>query len=190
MREFLFIASALVLMLAGCTSSGPRITVNFAPGADLSNFQTFNFMQPLGTDRSNGARTPISTMLMNAVSREMTNRGLRQSDSPDLLVDFFVTTEVRMDVRSTPTMHSVHRSHWRHGCCTTWPTYQTTVRQYTQGTLLIDLIDPAANALVAEGAAQSRLRSDDVSQQQMDEVVSQIMSNILTGLTPLPTFRE
>ena len=183
MRTLLFIASSLALMLAGCASSGPTITVNSAPGADLSNLQTFNFMQPLGTDRSNGARTSMSTMLLNSVSREMAGRGLRQSDSPDLLVDFFVTTEERMDVRTTTTsmhsVHSVHRSHWSRGCCSTWPTYQTTVRQYTQGTLLIDLIDPAANALAAEGAAQSRLRSDSLTQQQMDDVVGQIMAAMM-----------
>jgi hypothetical protein len=114
------------------------------------------------------------------MSREMTARGLTQSDSPDLLVDFFVTTEDRLDVRSTPTMsHMHHRSHWSRGCCTTWPTYRTTVRQYTEGTLLVDLIDPAANALLAEGAAQSRLRSDEITQSQMDDIVAQIMDGML-----------
>ena len=179
MRKLLTIASALVLILTGC-ASGPTITVNSAPGTDLSSFQTFNFIQPLGTDRSNGARTPMSTMLMNSVSRELTSRGLRQSDSPDLLVDFFVTTENRIDVRTTSTgMHSVHRSHWNQRCCSTWPTYQTTVRQYTEGTLLIDLIDPGRNAMVAEGAAQSRIRSNEVTQQQMDDVVGQIMADMM-----------
>jgi hypothetical protein len=179
MRKLLFIASALALVLAGCASSGPTITVNSAPGTDLSNFQTFNFVQPLGTDRDNGARTPMSTMLMNSVSREMASRGLKQSNSPDILVDFFVTTENRMDVRTTGSMHSVHRSHWSRGCCSTWPTYQTTVRQYTQGTLLIDLINPTANALIAEGAAQSRLRSSEITQQQSDDVVGQIMADMM-----------
>ncbi len=180
MRKLLFIASTLALLLAGCASSGPTITVNSAPGTDLSNFQTFNFMQPLGTDRDNGARTPMSTMLMNSVSREMASRGLKQSDSPDILVDFFVTTENRMDVRTTSSgMHSVHRSHWRRGCCSTWPTYRPPVRQYTQGTLLIDLINPAANALIAEGAAQSRLRSSEITQQQSDDVVGQIMTDMM-----------
>ncbi len=180
MRKLLYIASALAMVLAGCASSGPTITINSVPGTDLSNFQTFNFMQPLGTDRDNGARTLMSTMLMNSVSRELTSRGLTQSDSPNILVDFFVTTEERMDVRTTgSSMHSVHRSHWSRGCCTTWPTYQTTVRQYTQGTLLIDLIDPAANALISEGAAQSRLRSSEITQQQSDDVVGQIMADMM-----------
>ena len=179
MRKLLFIASALALMLTGC-ASGPTITVNSAPGTDLSSFQTFNFMQPLGTDRSNGARTPMSTMLVNSVSRELTSRGLRQSDTPDLLVDFFVTTEDRVDVRTTSSgMHSMHRSHWNRGCCSTWPTYQTTVRQYTEGTLLIDFIDPGKNAMVAEGAAQSRISSNVVTQQQSNDVVGQIIARMM-----------
>ena len=143
MRKLIFITSIIMMVLAGC-ASGPTITTNSAPGADLSNIQTFNFMQPLGTDRSNGTRTPMSAMMISSVSRELTGRGLKQSDSPDMLVDFFVTTEERMDVRTrstTSSMHSVHRSHWRRGWYSTWPTYQTTVRQYTQGTLFIDKID-------------------------------------------------
>ncbi len=182
MRKLLFLTTVLVLTLTHC-ASGPSITVNTAPGADISSFQTYNFMQPLGTDRSNGTRTPMSTWLMNSVSRELNSRGLRQSDSPDLLVDFFVTTEERMDVRTTSSsmhsVHSVHRSSWHRGCCSTWPTYQTTVRQYTQGTLLIDLIDPAANALIAEGAAQSRLRGDEVTREQIDDIVIQIMADMM-----------
>jgi hypothetical protein len=184
MRKLSIIASLLTLILAGCAASGPTIMVNTVPGADLSGFETFNFMQPLGTDRDNGARTPMSSMLMDAMTRELTTRGLTQSDSPDLMVDFFVTTEDRMDVRTTRnssmhSMHSVHRSHWGRSGFSTWPTYQTTVRQYTQGTLLVDLIDPAANALVAEGAAQNRIRSNEITRQQADDIVAQIMTEIM-----------
>ena len=183
MRRLSIFASVLALVLAGCAASGPTIMVNTVPGADLSGFETFNFLQPLGTDRDNGARTPMSSMLMAAMTRELTNRGMTQSDSPDLLVDFFVTTEDRMDVRTTRSssmhsMHSVHRSHWGRSSFSTWPSYQTTVRQYTQGTLLVDLIDPAANALVAEGAAQNRIRSNELSRQQVDDIVGQIMTEI------------
>jgi hypothetical protein len=180
MRRLSIFASVLALVLAGCAASGPTITVNTAPGTDLSGFETFNFLQPLGTDRDNGARTPMSSMLMAAMTRELTTRGLTQSDSPDLMVDFFVTTEDRMDVRTsrTSSMHTVHRSHWNRTGFSTWPSYQTTVRQYTQGTLLVDLIDPAANALVAEGVAQNRIRSNEITRQQADDIVAQIMTDI------------
>jgi hypothetical protein len=183
-RRLSNIAILLTLVLAGCAASGPTIMVNTVPGADLSGFETFNFLQPLGTDRDNGARTPMSSMLADAMTRELTSRGLTQSDSPDLMVDFFVTTEDRMDVRTTRnssmhSMHSVHRSHWGRSSFSTWPSYQTTVRQYTQGTLLVDLIDPAANALVAEGAAQSRIRSNELTRQQAGDIIAQIMTEIV-----------
>jgi hypothetical protein len=181
MKKLLYVLSVLVFLLAGCAASGPTISVNSAPGADLSAFRTWNFIQPLGTDRSNGTRTPLSTMLMNSVSSEMAARGLAQADSPDMLVDFYVTTEERMDVRQTPnsSMSTMHRSNWHRGI-STWPTYRTTVRQYTQGTLLIDLIDPAQNALLAEGAAADRLRSGEISQQQANDVVGRIMASMLS----------
>jgi len=181
MRRLSIFAILLTLVLAGCAASGPTIVVNTAPGTDLSGFKTFNFLQPLGTDRDNGARTPTSSMLADAMTRELTTRGLTQSDSPDLMVDFYVTTEERMDVRTTrnSSMHSVHRSHWGRSSFSTWPTYQTTVRQYTEGTLLVDLIDPAANALIAEGAAQNRIRNNEVTRQQVNDIVAQIMTEIM-----------
>ena len=80
-------------------------------------------------------------------------------------------------MRTTPT-HTVHRTHWNRGF-STWPTYNTTVRQYTEGSLVIDLIDPATNTLVGEGGAQSRIRSTDFTQQQIDEIVGKIMSELL-----------
>ena len=107
---------------------------------------------------------------------EMSARGLTRSESPDLLIDFVVSARDRVDVRSTPTS-TVHRSHWNRGF-STWPTYSTTVRQYTEGSLIIDLIDPNSNSLVAEGAATSRINNNDFTQQQIDDVVAQVMASI------------
>jgi hypothetical protein len=168
----------VVFLLAGCATSGPAITVNASPEVDLTSYQTWNFLQPLGTDRSAGFRSPLSSMLMSAMENQMAARGLRQSDTPDLLVDFFITTQERVDVRTRPT-NSVRRSHWNQGWYNTWPNYETTVRQFTEGTLLIDLIDPNRQALVAEGWAQSRIRSTEFTQQQADEVVGLIMAQML-----------
>lgn len=162
-------------LLAAC-ASGPTIVANTSPDADFRQFQTFGFMDPLGTDRSSGVRTPLSTRLMAAASQEMAARGLTQSDDPDLLVDFMVFTEDRIDVRQTPTT-TVHRSYWNRGF-STWPTYQTTVRQYTQGSLIIDLIDPRGNRLIAEGSAQNRMNNTEFTQQQINDIVGQVLNGI------------
>jgi hypothetical protein len=115
---------------------------------------------------------------MNSMMREMEDKGLRRSkDAPDLLVDFTVTTEERLDIRQTPSSSTLHRSHWNRGF-NTWPNYQTTVRQYTQGTLLVDFIDIKNNALIAEGAAEGRIRSSEITQPQVDEIVRAIVKDI------------
>ena len=79
-------------------------------------------------------------------------------------------------MRTTPT-NTVTRSHWHRGF-STWPTYSTTVRQYTEGSLIIDLIDPNSNRLVAEAAATSRINNTQFTQEQIDDVVGQVMARI------------
>jgi hypothetical protein len=168
-------AGALAVFLNGC-ASGPTIVADTNPGTDFSAFKTYNFIQPLGTDRDGGARTPLSSRLVSSVNRELISRGMSLADEPDLLVDFSISAEDRIDVRTTPS-HSVRRTHWNRGF-SSWPAYSTTVRQYTEGTLVIDLIDPAENRLLAEGAAQNRISDTQFTQQQLDEIVSKIMNEV------------
>lgn len=181
MTNFLISAGVALLLLGGC-ASGPTIVTNANPNVDISAFSTYNFMQPLGTDRPNGVRTPLSSMLMNSISREMAARGFEQSDNPELLINVFLSTEERMDVRQTPTASSFHG--YRGARYSTWGSYTTTVTQYTQGTLAIDLVDAANNVLAWEGTAQARMSGDvrEATQQRADEVVSLI----LTGFLPPP----
>ena len=175
MRKITLLIALASLLLSAC-ASGPTIVANTNPGTDFRDFKTFNYMQPLGTDRSNGVRTPFSTRLMTSMDREMAARGLQKSDNPDILIDFNIFAEDRIDVRQTPTS-TVHRSHWHRGW-STWPTYQTTVRQYTEGSLVIDIIYPAQSMLIAEGSATQRVNNDSLTQEASDQFVNEIMASL------------
>ena len=170
----LFLMLFVLALLTAC-ASGPTIVSSTTPGTDFRAFETYNFFPHLGTDRSNGARTPMSSVLMAAMEDEMEARGLRKSDDPDLLIDFNVWSVDRVDVRTTPT-HTVHRSHWNRGW-STWPTYSTTVRQYTEGSLLIDLLDPRDGSLVAEAAATERISENSLDQARANELVGKLMAS-------------
>lgn len=169
-----------ILALVGCATSGPTITANADPATDFDRLQTFAFMQPLGTDRQGGARTPLSNMLITAVSRELENRGMRQAAAdgaqPDVLVNLFVNAEQRIDVRQVPSTSAWHPR--RGGRYSVWQGYDTQVRQFTQGTLVIDLVDPTRNLLVWEGVAQGRLRqgATTVDQAFVDSVVGDLLN--------------
>jgi hypothetical protein len=167
-----------VLLLAAC-ASGPRIVTNSAPGFNLADYRTFDFLQPLSSDRGN-VRSLISTHLIDATTRELEMAGLRRVDrDADLLVNFVVTTRETLQTRSSPsTGMSVHHSRGRYG---TWGGYSMTmstteVVQRTEGTIAVDIIDGARNQLVWEGAATGRVT--DSVRQNIEEVSHNAIADI------------
>ena len=172
----------LTALMAACASS-PRIITNMDPSANFSQFRTFEFLQPLGTDRE-GAQTLTSQHLIAAATDELQMRGMRRSsDNPDLLVNFFLSTRETISTRQTPsTSMSMHR---RGGRYSTWGGYSmsmstTQVTQSTQGTLAIDLIDASNNQLVWEGAAAQRVT--DSTRRNLEETLKSAVSDMLSEL--------
>jgi hypothetical protein len=148
-----------IAVVAGC-ASGPKIRSNADPQANLSAYGTFAFVDPLGTDRA-GYSTFISQQLKTAVRRELETRGYRYSqDNPQLLVNFNAKLDSKMRVENVPSMSaSVGPVYYgyRGGVYAPWPTYETQVDQYTEGTLNIDVVDGAQKRLVWEGVAVGRV---------------------------------
>ena len=138
-------------------------------------------MQPLSTDNGS-VRTLISTYLVDATTRELEKKGLKRvDDNPDLLVNFVVSTRETLQTRPS-TGASIHHSAGRYG---TWGGYSwgmstTEVVQRTEGTLGVDIIDPAAMTLVWEGAARGRV-TDEV-RRNVQPAVDQAVAEIFTQL--------
>jgi len=159
--------------ITGCASSGPTIVTNKDPVAEFERYKTFDFMQPLSTDR-NGVRTIVSSQLISSTMTVLEAKGLtRDQEDPDLLVNFFVSAETRNVVRTTPT--ATTSMSWRRGRYRPWPGYtsmslsntQTTTSSRTDGTLAVDLVSPEKNLLVWEGSAQGRV-TDEVRENQAE----------------------
>jgi len=151
--------NATLIFLTAC-SSGPKIVSNKDPATDFTQYKTYAYAQPLSTDRGD-AQSVLSGFLMDATNNQMAARGYRQVQrSPDLLVDFVVSTQEKIQSRSQPTTSvSMHRGR---GGAGTWGGYSmgmstTSVTQTTEGTLAIDFIDIRRNQLVWEAAATGRV---------------------------------
>ncbi len=180
-HQTLLLACSLfgLLLLAGC-ASGPTIRSNVDESVDFSRFRTFSFFEPLATDRE-GYQTLISQQLVTSADRELKARGLQRTDAnPDLLVNFSANLDQRLRVTQTPPGPSRSFHHHRRGFYNTWPTYQRTeIRQYTLGTLGIDVVDAARQQLVWEGFALGRVtqRTTDNIGPVLDTAVSDIFGN-------------
>ncbi len=156
----LFILSAL-LVLSGC-ASGPKIETLQAPDADYSRYQTFSFVDPLGTDRA-GYASIVSQQLMFSTRRELELRNfefVENAEDADLLINF--NAHLNEQIRTREVIDPmIGPSFWdyRFGMYTTWPSYQrsTEIEQYTEGTVVIDLIDADAERMIWEGSARGRV---------------------------------
>jgi hypothetical protein len=182
-RRRLLLAGSLLGLLAisGC-ASGPTIRSNADPGVDFARFQTFNFMQPLSTDRE-GYQSFISRDLMAAAERELVGLGLKRTDAnPDLLVNFSANLDQRLRVTQTPQSSRGSFGTHRRGFYNTWPSYRTDVQQYTMGTVVVDVIDASRMQLVWEGVAAQRItqsRADNIGP-VIDEAMREVFARFPT----------
>lgn len=169
-----FALAAMVTLLAGC-ATGPRIFTNTDPAADIGSFRTYNFVQPLGTDRA-GYSSLESQFLRTAVNRELSARGFQLSDNPDMLVNFYIESRERLQATTTsaPGFGGFYGFR-RYGV---WGGYETRITQFTEDTLIVDLVDARRSQLVWEGIAVDRVREQDLRNRQnsFDRAVAQIFA--------------
>ncbi|MCG2839698.1 DUF4136 domain-containing protein [Sandaracinobacter sp. RS1-74] len=159
------LAAAPLLALAAC-SSGPNIQTLSDPSVSFSQYQTFGFVEPLGTDRA-GYQSIVSQHLKDSTRRQMEARGFRYDPaSPQLLINFSAKLDDKMRVTTVPepSYYGYGYYGYRRGFYQPWPMYtdRTEVTQYQQGTLTIDLVDAARKQLVWEGTATKAVSSKDV----------------------------
>ncbi len=152
--------------LVGCAGA-PRVEVARDPQADFSEYETFAFQRPLGTDREDGTVTVLSQNLKRSARRELESLGYRYvEEGADLRVNFFVATREVVEGMSRPGVGIRYGTfHSRYGV---WLGYETDVRQYTEGSLHVDVVDAERNQLVWEGVAQRRLREGDFTYRPED----------------------
>ena len=177
------LAAASLLALGGCTTA-PEVRADFDRTADFTSYKTFGFVSPLGTDRS-GYQTVVSQHLKSATQREMEARGMRLDPAaPQLLVNFSATLSDKLRVTSMPSMYMGAGYYgYRGGMYSAWPMYydNTTVTQYKEGTLNIDVVDAARKQMVWEGVVVN-----SVTQEMLDDVPAAINAAVKAAFSKFP----
>jgi hypothetical protein len=182
------VSSALLLTLAACTT-GPDVRVQTDQSTDFSQYRTFAFVSPLGTDRD-GYQSIVSQDLKVATQRELEARGLRlDTSAPQLLINFNASLDDKLRVTSVPGygmyggvgMGGYYG--YRYGMYSAWPMYNdaTIVRQYQQGTLNIDVVDAARKQLVWESVV-----TDSVTKKDLDNMQTAINSAVAAAFAKFP----
>ncbi|MFT6287881.1 MAG: hypothetical protein ACJA09_002638 [Alcanivorax sp.] len=147
---------ALAALSVGCATP-LEATSDFDQNFDFSKVQKIA-IQP--TSRTDPATIQISDMQIERVTQaladELEHKGFQVVDDKteaDMFLSWHLVTHEKTDVRSYDSMS--YYNCWRCGPAVS----DVSVRQYTQGTFIVDMIDPARNKSAWRSIIQSRLSS-------------------------------
>ena len=139
----------LVVLSVGCVS----VTAKKAPGVSLSQYRTFNFYPTQAQDVSSMDRSPAAQAVKQRIASSLEQRGLQPSAQPDLWVATHMKARERFDVLD-------YGPAWGYG----WGWYggyYGGVSEWTEGTIIVDLIDARTNQVVWRGTASAAISHPD-----------------------------
>ncbi|MEM0953034.1 MAG: DUF4136 domain-containing protein [Pseudomonadota bacterium] len=193
----IFFATLGTLLVSACTSSPPQPTFDYKSDYDFRGVNTIAFMPQSGTASGDSPRAFISDMVADRIDQGITNalqsKGLKVIDDTskaDALITWHLVANEKTDVRtyntgpSTGVYYGGYRGYNRAAFYNCWNCNNTdvSVRQYTQGTFIVDIIDPELKRSVWRSTIESKLRGKEPSRDQAD--YDQAASRIMGGFPP------
>jgi len=141
-RTTRLLATAFLFAVAAC--SGITANSNIAPGTNLAQYRTYAWHSGVsGQAESIGAQE-----VRSALQAQLAEKGLQltTTGNPDFLVAYHGKKEQKVDV------YPGGYGYWGYG----WGGFPD-VQTYTQGTLIVDFIDPKTNKVFWRGTASGVL---------------------------------
>jgi hypothetical protein len=188
--RFALVASLLAVLLAACSPS-VKVRTDTDPGVDMRQYQTYDFFSQMGVEGDNYSNL-LGQHFRTAISEQMNRRGYGQSGTPQLQINVSIGAQdkVRVNTYSEPYLHGgyygyggwgyggYYGSPWGHGGAT-----RTTVHQYTEANVYIDMVDSIEHKMVWQGVATFTLT--DKMQEQLRETVYNTVEKVFTQF-PVP----
>ncbi len=158
-----------------------RVSTDYDPNADLASMRSYAWLDERSgvlDDRSD-VTSLLDRRIRRAIDAELQEKGLAPSDrgKAALWVTYRLSVETRMDVDTIHTTAGYGRG-WYGGVSS-----HTVVREYEEGTLLIDLIDASTKQLVWRGTGEARVRESS-SPEQREARIRQAVREILASFPP------
>ncbi len=190
MRRLFALATALMLGLFSQVVNA-QVSTDYDRSVDFGQYKTYAFTKPEVNVKNPVYSNPLlMERIQGNLARELGERGLtQQTASPDLLVKVHTYTEDKTrTVSNGPAYSPFFPYRWgffpyRFGF---WPMWgggyyggwnQTYQQNYTQGTLLVDMLDARTKKLLWRGAIQGAVDNPNRLDRQVARGVRKIMKD-------------
>ncbi|MBW8190918.1 DUF4136 domain-containing protein [Neiella marina] len=163
--------AAMAMLLAGCAST-PKVEADYANDFNFAHLETF-YMVPISNNTYAGqpGYSLTDQRINESVKTYLTNRGMKEvpAEHADVLVSHYVTSEDKTQVRTHNTRYAHSSRYNRYAVGHGWGN-DISVRQFTEGQLLIDLVNPKTDLVVWRGVGSKKLKSSANSEQKTDTI--------------------
>jgi hypothetical protein len=145
---------ALAILLSACSGT-PKVSTDYNPEYDFGNINSYYLVDH--NVASGAADTSlVDQRVSRAIASEMSKRGIKPADEQQagIIVNFYIVTRDKTRVTSYNTAYGYRG----YGYGIASPYYggnQVDVHQYTEGTLLLDLVDPKSKKTVWRGQSSA-----------------------------------
>lgn len=176
----------LIVLLAGVAAlacSTLRVSTDYDPAVDFAKFHTYAWLPeeptPTGSPRLDSPL--LHERIRKAVDRALEAKGFQRTETPDFLVRFDLTSQRKLDV-------STYNSSFYRGYGYWVSIPQTEVREYEEGSLVIDVIDREEKKVVWRGIGQRRLRGEGTPQdpEELQKRADEVAASVLKSFPPQP----
>ena len=181
MRAYLLIAMLGIALLAGCSSYD--IKYDYDVDSNFSAFKTYNWIPRTISEASGSARTAVQSnslldeRIRKAVDTQMAAKGFTLSEeNPDVMVVYHTGAENKIDV--TDWGYTYAGSYWGGGLGRSVDVYQ-----YTEGTLIVDMVGTANKKLVWRGSATGVVDPSS-SPEQREAKINDVVARIFEKYPP------
>ena len=172
------VATLILLAVAACATKPPEPVVDFAPDYDFGQSKTIGFYALSGevtgnnpTELTDFQRDRIDAALKAALEAKGFTFVDKTADA-DLLLSWHLNLMDKTDVKTynSPSYgatvgYSRYNRYAMYNCYNCMNQTDVRVSEYTQGTFIIDMIDPDENASIWRSVTQSKLKEETIRDQ-------------------------
>lgn len=168
----------LFIGLSGCSSLS--VNYDYDNNTDWTKFKTYGWIKSSRNNSNPASPIPDTALLEqrihNSMAFEMKQRGITESDNPDLLVVYHLGTEEKIQVTDWGYRYSDY--YWGSGG------RQIDVHQFTEGSVVIDLVDATEEKLVWRGTGTGVVDGSQRTPEEMQDRVNNVINKVMASFPP------
>jgi hypothetical protein len=162
------LVSLVIMLMASMATVGQDVTYNFMPGTDFSKYHTYKWVMIEGGSHPNQI---VDAEIKQAVDAQLAAKGLTKTDNDK--ADLYVGYQISVDQERQWNAYSMGGVRWGGMASATSSTI-------SNGTLVLDMYDPATKQLVWTGNVTKTLDpsgNQEKNQKNLDKAMQKLLKN-------------